>query len=197
MVIRKSRIMKEKKPLSSFGQLILPLTLIMTVALLFFSVKLFFSELRPDVTVGTSASMLRSATLSSNGVHAAAVKEMQRRDTKVLLARPVGDAKKLGKKQKNKSGMEYLQKPASAINSSAVRWDLQIGAFSYAANANILVKKAEDDGFDAYTIETVTPQGKKVFAVRVTGAPTRGETESAAKKLKSKSYEYFLLKVGK
>ena len=42
MVTRRTRNYKEKKPMTTFGQFILPLTVIMALALLFFSVKLFF-----------------------------------------------------------------------------------------------------------------------------------------------------------
>ena len=41
---RNTRNYKEKKPLITFGQFVLPLTVIMAVALLFFSVKLFFLD---------------------------------------------------------------------------------------------------------------------------------------------------------
>ena len=41
---RNTRNYKEKKPLITFGQFVLPLTVIMAIALLFFSVKLFFLD---------------------------------------------------------------------------------------------------------------------------------------------------------
>lgn len=201
MVTRKSRIVKEKKLFSSFGQLMLPLALIMAVALLFFSVRLFFSGPSPDVTAGIPASTSGSGSLSGSGAKAGAVKETRKKSgAEVLLARPADGTKPSDAPQKNKPDAEAFQKPAPAKSEgggSVVRWDLQIGAFSSASNAGALAKRAKADGFVTYTAETVTAQGKKVFAVRVTGAPTRGEAESVAKKLKSKSYEYFLVKVSK
>lgn len=44
MVTRKTRNCKEKRPITAFGQFILPLTAVMAVALLFLSVKLFFMD---------------------------------------------------------------------------------------------------------------------------------------------------------
>lgn len=42
MVSRRTRGSKEKKPMTAFGQFMLPLAVIMMVALLYFSIKLFF-----------------------------------------------------------------------------------------------------------------------------------------------------------
>lgn len=44
MVTRKSQSRKEKRTMATFGQFILPLTVIMAFALLFFSIKLFFLD---------------------------------------------------------------------------------------------------------------------------------------------------------
>ncbi|MDO5563314.1 MAG: SPOR domain-containing protein [Synergistaceae bacterium] len=44
MVTRRTRNYKEKRPMTTFGQFILPLTVVMAIALLFLSVKLFFMD---------------------------------------------------------------------------------------------------------------------------------------------------------
>lgn len=53
MVTRRTRTYKERKPITAFGRMILPLAAIMALALLYLSVKLFFfapSEIAMNVT---------------------------------------------------------------------------------------------------------------------------------------------------
>jgi len=100
MVTRRTRSYKEKKPIATFGQFILPLTVIMAVALLFFSVKLFFVDPN-DASVpkeGEPAAVQPKLTGSaeSNEEEVPIKKPVKKAETKtsaVSIARPVDETK--------------------------------------------------------------------------------------------------------
>ncbi|MEG1799116.1 MAG: hypothetical protein RR214_02950, partial [Synergistaceae bacterium] len=63
MVTRKSHSRKEKKAMATFGQFILPLTVVMAAALMFFSVKLFFLDPH-DVKITDNANVSTNKSYS-------------------------------------------------------------------------------------------------------------------------------------
>lgn len=94
---RNTRNYKDKKPLLTFGQFILPLTVIMAVALLFFSIKLFF--LSPeDVQLDDEKETPKREAVKSPDVKedAPAVKKEEPKPVKaekIVVAKPVTPAK--------------------------------------------------------------------------------------------------------
>jgi len=100
MVTRRTRSYKEKKPIATFGQFILPLTVIMAVALLFFSVKLFFVDPN-DASVpkeGGAAAVQPKLTGSAESHEEEVpikkpVKKAETKTSAVSIARPVDETK--------------------------------------------------------------------------------------------------------
>jgi len=101
MVTRRTRSYKEKKPIATFGQFILPLTVIMAVALLFFSVKLFFVDPNDaSVPKEDGPAAVQQPNLTGNGEsheeEAPIKKPVKKAETKtsaVSIARPVDETK--------------------------------------------------------------------------------------------------------
>ena len=143
MVTRRTRNYKEKKPMTTFGQFILPLTVIMALALLFFSVKLFFfnTDGTDEITVPREETVKQApadpvpAERPAEITPAApAVKKVE-----VKPAQPVDVKKEEAKKESTAAAVKAPAKPAAAVKETApkteapqkteaksVRWDIQI-----------------------------------------------------------------------
>lgn len=218
MVTRKTRNYKEKKPMTTFGQFILPLTVIMALALLFFSVKLFFfnpndaglveeprqtAEERPAHTALEKTPDEKPASDTSavdvpmaNPVEETDKKEAPKQET--VKKEPVKKepVKKEPVKKDPVKKEPVKQEPAKPQPAKAdvQRWDVQIGAFSAKDNATALAQKVKSEGYETYVSETVSG-GKPFYRVRVKGAKTREETQKTANVLLGKQYEIFLVEI--
>ncbi|MDD4160348.1 MAG: SPOR domain-containing protein [Synergistaceae bacterium] len=214
MVTRRTRNYKEKKPMTTFGQLILPLTVIMAVALLFFSVKLFFfNSNEPDNIVLNKQETAGQKTVSPVPEEKLPAQKLPdqpvQKKVEIKHAQPV-DIKK--ENQQKEESMETAAVKAPAKSSGAVketaeqkknkqaavkesRWDVQIGAFSSKENSLQLIEKVKAQGYTAYLTED-KKDGTIFYKVRVKNPNTgRDEAEAFAKKLEKDGYPFFLVEI--
>jgi cell division septation protein DedD len=215
MVTRRTRNYKEKKPMATFGQFILPLTVIMAVALLFFSVKLFFFSPNgsDDIVFSKQEPVVQESVQSKPEVKVtnqdpdgpAAVKKVE-----IKQAQPVDVIKEeLQKKaQAQTVSAKATAKPSAAAKEitqqsqkvqpasvKAPRWDVQIGAFSSKENALQLIEKVSEKGYTAYLTEGID-QGTPFYKVRVKNPKTgKDEAEALSKKLEKDGYPFFLVEI--
>jgi cell division septation protein DedD len=212
MVTRRTRNYKEKKPMTTFGQFILPLTVIMALALLFFSVKLFFfnTDGTDEITVPREETVKQApadpvpAERPAEITHAApAVKKVE-----VKPAQPVDVKKEEAKKESTAAAVKAPAKPAAAVKETApkteapqkteaksVRWDIQIGAFASKENALQLIEKARKQGHEVYLVEE-KKNGAPFYKVRVKNPKTgRDDAVALSKVLEKEGYPYFLVEI--
>ncbi|MCE5202528.1 MAG: SPOR domain-containing protein [Synergistaceae bacterium] len=108
MVTRKTHNYKERKPMATFGQFILPLAALMALALLFFSVKLFFldpNDASMPIENQIATEQPRSNDDKKNEVAPTGqtiVKKEEKKTSPVVIAKPV-DANKSEVKQETKA----------------------------------------------------------------------------------------------
>lgn len=216
MVTRRTRNYKEKKPMTTFGQFILPLTVIMAVALLFFSVKLFFfdSNQTGDIVFTKEEPVKQGQSLTvtpqkqEEGPAAGSAEEIK---TEVKLAKPVGGQNEGAQKAGTVAGAaKATDKPSSAVSKitadktgvppqTAVkpihRWDVQIGAFSSKDNAVQLLEKVRSDGYTTYLVEE-KKEGAPFYKVRIKN-PKTGKDEAVAlsKILEKEGYPIFIVEI--
>ena len=216
MVTRRTRNYKEKKPMTTFGQFILPLTVIMAVALLFFSVKLFFfdSDQTGDI-VFTNEESVRQGQLPAvppqkqeEPPAAGSAEEFKR---EVKLAQPVGGQNEGTQKTGTAAGgAKATAKPSSAVIKitedktevplrtavkTAHRWDVQIGAFSSKDNAVQLIEKVRADGYATYLVEE-KKEGAPFYKVRIKN-PKTGKDDAVvlSKILEKEGYPIFIVEI--
>lgn len=215
MVTRRTRNYKEKKPMATFGQFILPLTVIMAVALLFFSVKLFFFNPNgsDDIVFGKQEPVIQGSVQPKPEVKVAnqdPAGPASGKKVEIIPAQPV-DVKK-EELQKNPPAdtvsAKTTAKPAAAAKETtqqsqkvqpaavqAPRWDVQIGAFSSKENALQLIEKVKEKGYTAYLTEG-NDQGTPFYKVRVKNPKTgKDEAEALSKKLEKDGYPFFLVEI--
>ena len=212
MVTRRTRNYKEKKPMTTFGQFILPLTVIMALALLFFSVKLFFfnTDGTDEITVPREETVKQApadpvpAERPAEITPAApAVKKVE-----VKPAQPVDVKKEEAKKESTAAAVKAPAKPAAAVKETApkteapqkteaksVRWDIQIGAFASKENALQLIEKARKQGHEVYLVEE-KKNGAPFYKESVINQKKgRHDAVALSKVLEKEGYPYFLVEI--
>ena len=215
MVTRRTRNYKEKKPMTTFGQFILPLTVIMAVALLFFSVKLFFfnSNDADDILFNEKETAKQESILPAPAVNAPAqdpVDPAVKKKVEIKPAQPV-DVKKEDPQKKASAETAQIKataKPAGSSKETSTqnekvqtasvkepRWDVQIGAFASKENALQLIQDVKSKGYTAYLTEG-KKDGAPFYKVRVKNPKTgREEAEILSKKLEKDGYPFFLVEI--
>ena len=215
MVTRRTRNYKEKKPMATFGQFILPLTVIMAVALLFFSVKLFFfnSNDADDIVFKEQETVKQESSHTATEVNTPAndpVDPAAQKKVAIKPAQPV-DVKKEDPQKKTQIETQPVKttaKPAVSAKETAAqkdkvqpasvkepRWDVQIGAFTSKENALQLIQEVKAKGYTAYLTED-NKDGASFYKVRVKNPKTgRGEAEVLSKKLEKEGYPFFLVEI--
>lgn len=213
MVTRRTRNYKEKKPMATFGQFILPLTVIMAVALLFFSVKLFFFSPNgsDDIVFSNQEPVVQESVQSKPEVKVtnqdpagpAAVKKVE-----IKQAQPVDVIKEELQKKAPAETVSAKAKPSAAAKETTQqsqkvqpatvkvpRWDVQIGAFSSKENALQLIEKVKEKGYTAYLTEGID-EGTPFYKVRVKNPKAgKDEAEALSKKLEKDGYPFFLVEI--
>ena len=213
MVTRRTRNYKEKKPMATFGQFILPLTVIMAVALLFFSVKLFFFSPNGSDDIVFS----KQEQVAQDSAQAKPEVKGTNKDTSVPAAGKKVDIKQAqpvdvkNEEQQKKAPAETVSakttaKPAAAVKETtqqsqkvqpatviAPRWDVQIGAFSSKENALQLIEKVKEKGYTAYLTEG-NDKGAPFYKVRVKNPKTgKDEADALSKRLEKDGYPFCLV----
>lgn len=209
MVTRRTRNYKDKKPMATFGQFILPLTVIMAVALLFFSVKLFFfnSDETGDIIFSGQETVSQESFQPEAKVTEQDFAETEaQKIVEIKQAQPV-DAKE-EVQQKKTSAETATAKTTVAAKATTVqsiknqpasltgaRWDVQIGAFSSKENALQLIKEVKSKGYTAYLAEA-KKDGTSFYKVRIKNPKTgRDEATALSAKLQKDGYPFFLVEI--
>lgn len=215
MVSRRTRSYKDKRPAGIFGQFMLPIAVIMAIALLYFSIKLFFlntggsgkkvaADTKPVVTV--------EAPVNEPAVSAEPSAPPARPRPAQVVAGPVdGQAAQAGLKPQQPAVRPVEAKPATAPPATpaakpqpaapkppeqpaaAKRYDVQIGAFSARENAVQLVQKVRAQGYDVYVNES--ERDGPPYRVRVRGSADRQQTEALSAKLKAQGYPIYVITI--
>lgn len=215
MVTRRTRNYKEKKPMATFGQFILPLTVIMAVALLFFSVKLFFfnSNETDDIVFNEQETANQESVQPAQEENVTVqdpVDPAGQKKVSIKPAQPV-DVKKEGQQKKvstETTQVKVTAKPAAPAKETTVqnekvqavtvkqpRWDIQIGAFASKENALQLMQDVKAKGYTAYLTED-KKDGAPFYKVRVKNLEIgREEGLVLSKKLEKDGYPFFLVEI--
>ncbi|MDY9921973.1 MAG: SPOR domain-containing protein [Synergistota bacterium] len=215
MITRRTRNYKEKKPMATFGQFILPLTVIMAAALLFFSVKLFFfnSSETDDVVFNEQETAKQESVQPTQKEDLPAQVPLDPAGQKKVSIKPAQPVDVNKEDQQKKASTETAQvkaaaKPAAAPKETTAqiekvqpasvkepRWDVQIGAFASKENALQLIQDVKAKGYTAYMTED-KKDGAPFYKVRVKN-PKTGREEGAAlsKKLEQDGYPFFLVEI--
>ena len=217
---RNTRNYKEKKPMITFGQFILPLTVVMAVALLFFSVKLFF--LSPEqVPFDDEKETPKKEVVKSADIKPDAPQVKKTEPKPVQPAEPVKQAEPKKKAEPVKQPQtaaepkktkeitakktqtekpavsEPTKKTQPALSAKAApRWDVQIGGFASLDSAKALLKKAGSEGFETYMSEAQR-DGAPFYKVRVKGAQLKEDAAKKAAKLEAAGYPVYLVEIKK
>ena len=203
MVSRRSRGYKEKNFMASFGQFILPLAVIMAIALLYFSMKLFFltpSERRARVTDNPQTV---SADTTQNAIVPPVLEKPQASaptspPPAVVVAGPVTQSQPSARTEPANQARPAEQplKPTGTAQQAggSRRYDVQIGAFTSSGNAAQLVQKARGQGYDVYISEGVQ-NGATYFRVRVKGSAQRAEAQDLSVKLQAQDYPVYIVPI--
>lgn len=220
MVTRRTRNYKEKKPMTTFGQFILPLTLIMAIALLFFSVKLFFFDSKDvpfyqevKTKVETEKELQDEVKTSElKIVQPVEISDIEETEIPMPIAKPMSEnnnisaaqpvkSKNVNTNETTKSNLvvkepvkkESLKKVTD--NGNILRWDVQIGAFSNKDYATDLIKNTRDKGYEVYISEIIR-DGAPFYRVRVKNPKTsREDALSLSNKLQQQEYPTFLVEI--
>lgn len=221
MVTRKTRNYKEQKPISAFGRIILPVSAVLALALLYFSVKLFFfapsSELRAGKPYSETDRQQTTLSHQEETQHAAepdlpSWDDMQDTET-VIPAQDEPDIKKPVKKAQNsESKPASVPKPKTKESDKKAqpagptvknvdkpaevkpRWDVQIGGFYARQGADVTIKQAKDAGFSPYVVEAKL-DGKPFYKVRVRGYAGKQETRNLSNKLEKIGFPVYLVEI--
>ena len=217
MVTRKSRNYKEKKTMTTFGQFILPLTVIMAVALLFFSVKLFFFNSNEIENVVSNEQVVNKnenvPVASQKKVADKPVPDMPaKKKIDIKPAQPVEVKKEAPKKENITTALPPLkapvkpsetakvtvvkvEKPQEASVQKTARWDIQIGAFTSKEYALQLIETEKAKGYSVYLVEGIK-DGSPFYKVRVKNPKTGKEAAVAlSKKLEDEGQPVFLVEI--
>lgn len=216
MVTRKTRNYKEKKSIKTFGQLILPLAVIMLFALFFFSVKLFFmdpndvylSDSKTDSSFDSikqnkqtqtfafeeestvNKSVLDEPVKTTADKVPSAVKPSAKLENVPVKRKVVAETKqRTVKKEDAKNAKEVVKQEES---STIVRWDVQVGGFKAKSGAEQILKETKAKGYNAY-ITSSTINNVPFYKVRVKGFVSKNETTKLAFKLESDGYPTYIV----
>lgn len=212
---RNTRNYKEKKPMITFGQFILPLTVVMAVALLFFSVKLFFlspehvrfddeKETPKNETVKSADTKPEVPQVKKTEPKPEQPAEPKKKTEPVTQPQTAAEPKKtrdttVKKTQTEKpTAAEPAKKTQPAAPAKAVlpRWDVQIGGFASLDSAKALLKKAGSEGFASYMTES-QHNGAPFYKVRVKGTQLKEDAVRTAAKLEAAGYPVYLVEIKK
>lgn len=215
----RARDYKEKKPITAFGQVILPLTLIMALALLYFSVKLLFFA--PDkfameqFTHGVSKDEFLTlpgdrqppadeGLIDDGGLEDEATITPKKKEQPRKTAPPAAAVKKPAQPVKPKredppkrnDPKPVQTKPATKAikQENEARWDIQIGGFSAKEGAELTVKQAKAAGCSVYIVDSVL-NGKPFYKVRVRGEKDKKSSAELSKRLEKAGFPVYLVEV--
>lgn len=216
MVTRKTRNYRDRKTMTTFGQYILPLTVIMAVALLFFSVKLFFfnSNNMDDIVLNERDASKNETVLKAyeEKVVESIPDPSEKQKVNVKPAQPVNIKKEAPKKENKvtvtptpkapvkssetaKETDVKVENPQATSVTKAARWDIQIGAFTSKENALQLIEKTKAKGYSVYLSEE-KKDGSPIYRVRVKNPKTgREEAVGLSNKLEAEGYPIFLVEI--
>ncbi len=215
----RARDYKERKPITAFGQVILPLTMIMALALLYLSVKLFFfapeklaAERLPynipkdeviampdgrqtpadDAFIDDDLEDEVTVTPKKKVKTTPSAKPVQPAVTTVR--KPVQTVKtKMDDPPKKNVTTPAPAKPAAKAESGA-RWDIQIGGFSAKEGAELTVKQAKESGYSVYIVDSVL-NGKPFYKVRVRGESDKKSSQELSKRLAKAGFPVYLVEI--
>lgn len=220
MVSRRTRSYKDKGPAGIFGQFMLPIAVIMAIALLYFSIKLFFvnsGESRRQETAGSRPVVSAEAPGNAPAVvaeqpapQAPATPPAQPRPAQVVAGPVDGQSAQTGPKPQQPGARPSETKPAAAQQATPPaktqpaatkpaqtpaikRYDVQIGAFSARDNAVQLLHKARAQGYEVYVNES--EREGPPYRVRVKGTADKQQTEALSAKLKQQGYPIYVVTI--
>ena len=217
----RSRDYKEKKGLTLFGRLILPFTLILALALLYFSIKLFLAPEKAGLrahqqaaeTVASADSVLSSGDQaeepaasadaqngSGTGKQTGSVKAPAAAAAKSQPGSAAQNKNSVQAKPQTKTVSAGQKKdnsakavsPAPAGNTAKPRWDVQIGVFAAKSGAELTAKQARNAGYSSYITETVL-DGKTHYRVRVRGSADKAASSELSKRLEKAGFPIYLV----
>lgn len=227
MVSRRSRSYKEKKHFASFGQFMLPLAVLMALALLFFSVRLFFfgssdtkRTVTPPQTVAqapqtTSANPQTPAVTTPPAAQPEAPVQQPSTTKPTYVAGPVTSepaAPQNAQPEKPASAQPGTAKPvqgtsasttakphAAAVPSQSTSGQrFDVQIGSFASRENAQSLAQKAKG-QGYDVylSETVSNGKPFFRVRVKGAATRDAAQTLSQKLEGQGYPTLIVPPGK
>ncbi|MDO5116417.1 MAG: SPOR domain-containing protein [Synergistaceae bacterium] len=204
MISRKTRSYKEKKKISLFGQILLPIALLMALALLYFSIKLFFFTHKEPLEISEYKEPAGAAHQTVKNPDYSLEEEIDdMEDIETITPRDEpekSDAEKPAAEPKPKAPVKPVQparevKPAAPVKpASGPRWDVQIGGFAARSGAEVTVKEARAAGYAAYVEDSVL-NGKPFYKVRVRGTASKTETAELSKKLEKAGFPVYIVEI--
>lgn len=219
MVSRRTRSYKDKRPAGVFGQFMLPFAVVMAIALLYFSIKLFFlsggSNKREDSAGGqavvpvqtrpavqpapaeqpqsqTPAQVQPQTVAGPVGTWATHTPHAATTTTKPTAAQSTPSSVS-STEPKTAQTIPPAASTAKPLPLSIRRYDVQIGAFSSRDNAVQLVQKVRAQGYEVYVNEP--EQEGPPYRVRVKGTVERQRAESLSAKLKELGYPIYIIAI--
>ena len=210
MLTRRDRNRKTKKTTATFAYLILPLIVVLDLALLFFSVKLFFLDSSPQRDMETQNNLrTQSQDEALNESHDYDYSLSDDAMNSTQDETPKAPSKKVKKKIKQTDSKESknTEKAAAVSNdktsktdgtktTEGVRFDVQIGGFAVKEGANTIFEKARALGYEVYISEG-TLSDKPFYRVRVVGSSSQQDAIKLSEKLKKQGYPVYIIKSGK
>lgn len=221
MVSRRTRSYKDKRPAGIFGQFMLPIAVIMAIALLYFSIKLFFLNSSEPKEQGTSSGRPAVSAEAPGNTPAVSAEPpaqptpsappAQPRPTHVVagpvdgqpsttgpkpqqpVVRPTETKPVVAQRTTPPAAAKPAEQPPAAKPPAVKRYDVQIGAFSARENAVQLVHKARAQGYEVYVNES--EKDGPPYRVRVKGTADRQKTEVLSAKLKAQGYPIYVVTI--
>ena len=213
----RARDYKDKKPLTAFGRLILPLTLVMALALLYLSVKLFFfapdkfvKEQSPlDIHKDEFLAMPDGKQPPAGGfteemedeVTITPQKKEPQKEPPKRAVQPQEAVKKPTPPVKTKrddppsgNAPAFARTKPAAKAEGGARWDIQIGGFSAKKGAELTVRQAKEAGYSVYIVDTVL-NGQPFYKVRVKGEADKKASAALSKRLEKAGFPVYLVEI--
>ena len=213
----RARDYNDKKPLTAFGRLILPLTLVMALALLYLSVKLFFFAPEKFVMEQPPLDIHKDEFLALPGdkrppaggftddmedeVTITPQKKEPQKEPPKRAVQPQEAVKKPAPPVKTKrddppggnAAASDRTKPAAKAEGGA-RWDIQIGGFSAKEGAELTVRQAKEAGYAAYIVDAVL-NGRPFYKVRVKGEADKKASAALSQRLEKAGFPVYLVEI--
>ena len=212
----RARDYKDKKPLTAFGRLILPLTLVMALALLYLSVKLFFFAPEKFVMEQPPLDIHKDEFLVLPGdkrppaggftddmedeVTITPQKEPQKEPPKrvvqpqVVVKKPAAPVKTKRDDPPGGNAAASVRTKPAVKTEGGVRWDIQIGGFSAKEGAELTVRQAKEAGYAVYIVDAVL-NGKPFYKVRVKGEADKKASAALSKRLEKAGFPVYLVEI--